>query len=598
MTKHAAGKSSPDQRSETTNVTSSANDIQSKVGKGRSKKASGAGMFSSWFNEPSDYDEEEDSKTWEPWSLFPSSPTSCCFSLPTPVPSPPPVKKGKPQPDKVITKPQPAKKSKLQTKAAVKEDRSLISQGHDRPRGPGKQDKSQKSTGISKPTAPVPNIPTALQRSSPTTNRLDTSVQKPPVKIVLKKRTNLFTLPLEVRDKIYGHLLTATIPVQVMRSFTQCGARYRGGLEPAILSACRQTYAEGIRILYSTNTFLYRIRDTGDPLDCALHRDGYLSPLTVSLAPPPAAELAAAAAAPKGKGGRAPAKKRPRKTKIVVLAAKKSTVGDVYRVIYLAKYAHLFRRVEIELESNRSNDDRYRPAMAKAIQILGAWGVRLTSLQFSLTPLQTGARPGVSPEWTVIDFFSSPRNSMAAAAQDSAEVGGSARKKVAKADNHSVMEPLRNLNVQLLHFTVYTPSSRRLDMTLDMSHRNNTLKSTSGQSTDGWARLLAHDNLIAQQRQEVASASSEAFENLRQLILEACAETDKAVRSGWWTEYGPPQVAAVRSAMEGEETMKEKIRRFRSPWYEKVRRDYAENSLPERSCCVRKVGRKLMPADE
>jgi hypothetical protein len=48
--------------------------------------------------------------------------------------------------------------------------------------------------------------------------------------------------------------------------------------------------------------------------------------------------------------------------------------------------------------------------------------------------------------------------------------------------------------------------------------------------------------------------------------------------------------------MEGLDTIKEKMRKYRSPWYEKVRSDYA--AQPEHASCVRKVGRKLQATVE
>ncbi|OIW29778.1 hypothetical protein CONLIGDRAFT_680593 [Coniochaeta ligniaria NRRL 30616] len=615
--KHASQQMATVQADVANNKATSATHHQLNSAKARRKKnSSGVGMFGSWFEESPDYDEEEDSKTWEqPWAL-PPTPLSPLFSPPTPTLTPPQSSRKsdhveKPRNVKPQVEKKQAEKPQRQAQTTAKPARAEAVEPRDVHRGTGKQDrKSKAKSGAKHPKtatkAPV-NPPTSSPSVSTASVKPVTAVQQAGVKIILKKRTNLFSLPLEVRDNIYGHLLTAATPITVMRGWTQCGARYRGGLEPAILQVCRQTYEEGIRILYSSNTFLYLIRDTGEPIQEALRPEGYLSPMAISLLePPPLSELKSANA----KGRAAKRRRGDTKAKPVV---KKSTVGDVNRVIYLAKYAHLFRRVEIVLESNR-DDKQYRLAMAKAIQLLGnegGFGANLTSLQFSLTPVERElGRPGsdAGTEWTVVKFFSSAQNAIAdaidradgaptdgaptdGAPTDGAPTDGAptdeTKTKPVKKENYDVMDALRNLNVRLLHFTVYTPSSRRLDMTLDMTYRT---------SPDELGRLLAHDNLVAQQRQETAKASSEAFRNLRLLIREACADTDKAVKDGWWTEYGPPQVAAVRSAMEGLDTIKERMRKYRSPWYEKVRRDYA--AQPEHACCVRKVGRKLQPTGE
>lgn len=546
--------------------TVSATRFLSKSEKPSRQKTCAFGMFGAWFDEAKDYDEEEDSKTWEqPWSLPPVPPMPCSYSSPS----------EKPRIEQRQTSKPPS-----QTKTPVKQSRGNLFQVQDVLRGAAKQDRkgqSKKQAHIIKTfTAPPVNLPTPSPSASPASTKSVRAFQAPQLEVVPKshvklaprKQTTFFSLSLEVRDKIYGHLLTATIPITVMRGWTQCYGRYRGGLEPAIISVCRQTYEEGIRILYSTNTFLYLIRDAGDPIPEALRPEGYASPMALSLDPPPLSELKST----NSKGKPRKRQKGPAKTKMV---ARKSTVGDAHRVIYLAKYAHLFRRVDILLESNRDTD-QYRVAMAKAIQLLVEFRANLTSLQFSLTPLERDAKtkPGqpASQEWTVVDFFSSTATE------------ASPKQTKPKDDKLDVMNALRDLTVRLLHFTVYTPASRRLDMTLDMTHL----------ATDpGLTRLLAQDNLITQQRLETAKASSEAFGNLRFLIEDACANTDEAARGGWWTEYGPPEVAAVRSAMDGLDTMKDKMRKYNSAWYEKARRAYGQNCQPEHAGCVRKVGRKL-----
>lgn len=562
----------------------------------RTKNPPGGGMFGSWFDESPDYDEEEDSKTWEqPWSL-PPPPLSPLLSPPTRSRTPPLSSRnsnqiGKPRNVTLQVQEKQAEKSQRQTQPNVKSARGEPGALRDVPRGAGRQDRKSKAKSGPKhsntPTKSPAKLPIPSSSISSNSVKSVAAIQQVPAKTIIRKQTGIFSLPLEVRDKIYGHLLTAVTPITVLRGWTQCGARYRGGLEPAVLQVCRQTYEEGIRVLYSSNVFLYLVRDTGEPILEALRPQGYISPMTISsLEPPPQSVL-------KSTNIKGRAAKRRRQDTKAKSVAKKSTVGNANRVIYLAKYAHLFRRVEIVLESNR-DDRQYRLAMAKAIQLLGngegGFRTYLTSLQFSLTPVEREVgRPGsnAGTEWTVVKFFSSARSAIAEAfdrADGAAEEGK--RTKLAKEESHDVMDALRNLNVRLLHFTVYTPSSRRLDMTLDMAYRTNP---------DQLDRLLAHDNLVAQQRQETAKASSEAFRNLRQLIQAACEDTDKAIEDGWWTEYGPSQVAAVRSAMEGLDS-KERMKKYRSPWYGKMQRDYA--AQPEYACCVRKVGRKLQATAE
>ncbi|KAJ9161257.1 hypothetical protein NKR19_g2462 [Coniochaeta hoffmannii] len=530
------------------------------------KKPAGVGMFGSWFDEPEGYDEVEDSKTWEqPWGL-PPTPLSPVFSPPPFTPPRPPSRTGD-SPDK------------LRVAAKETEQQPESSQAQDVSRRTGKQArKSKAKNGPRNTTTPTKTPVQPLTPSPSISKAFKTSpalTEKAQAKSIPQSQTNLFSLPLEVRDKIYGHLLTAATKIPVMRGWTQCYVRYRGGLEPAILSVCRQTYQEGIRVLYMTNTFMYLIRDGGDPIPEALSPSGFASPMALPLDPPPLSELR------NGTKGRAP--KRQKRAKA---AAKRSTVGDVNRIIYLAKYAHLLRRVEIVLESNRDTK-QYGLAMAKAIQLLGngEGGVRanLTSLQLSLTPVEV-EKPGGTAEWTVVKFFSSVRSNNTTTTQGSEPKNS---KPPREEKHHPVTDALQDLQVRLLHVTVYTPSSRRLDMTLDMTFRA---------AADNLDRMLAHDSVIARQRAETAAASAEAFDNLALLVERACAQTDQAVKEGWWTEYGPPQVAAVRSAMEGLDTIRDRMKKYRSPWYEKVRDEYA--ARPEHASCVRKVGRRLLLSGE
>ncbi|KAB5563179.1 hypothetical protein GE09DRAFT_1187774 [Coniochaeta sp. 2T2.1] len=549
--------------------TATATDSKPKGGKVRKKKSSsGMGMFGSWFNDPPDYDEEEDSKNWEqPWSL---PPAGCSLRSFEPAPS---VTRVNDELEKSRAVEDPMQKKPTEKPAR----QSKTSETRDVSSGSAKQASN---------TKPKNGGRNAKAASTPAANPFRASSPAPPAS------SAFFRLPLEVRDKIYGHLLTAPTPITVLRGWTQCYVRYRGGLEPNILLACRQTYEEGIRILYSSNTFMYLIRDAGDPIPEALRPEGYVSPLALPLEPPPLAELKSA----NNTKGRAP--KRQKKAKP---AAKKSTVGDVNRVIYLAKYAHLLRRVEIVLESNRDKET-YGLAMAKAIQLLGTGeggvGANLTSLQFSLTPLEMTTRgPPDTTAWTVIPFFATPQANVPDTDAVVTPTTGKKSKPKPKPkkpeEDHPVMTALRSLSVRLLHFTVYTPSSRRLDMTLDMTYR--TATATDPNNSLG-SNLLARDDLISRQRAETATASAEAFDNLRGLIRQACEDTDAAVESGWWTEYGPPQVAAVRSGMEGIETINARVRKYRTPWYEKLRDEYV--AQPEHACCVRKVGRRLVKGTE
>lgn len=89
-------------------------------------------------------------------------------------------------------------------------------------------------------------------------------------------KISILDVPTEVRENIFRQLLVAdkSIPVYAGWKKLYKPRPSRNGLErhlenekllhklePAVLYVCKQFYAEGKRILYSENTFLYRLRD-------------------------------------------------------------------------------------------------------------------------------------------------------------------------------------------------------------------------------------------------------------------------------------------------------------------------------------------------
>lgn len=206
-----------------------------------------------------------------------------------------------------------------------------------------------------------------------------------------------FRLPRELRDKIYSYLLQASTPINVHKAWTQCYSRYRAGLDPGILVANKQAAAEGTQVLYSTNTFVYLLRDDGHPIPQATDPAGLAAADTK---PPP-----------------------PRS-----------------RVIFLAKHAPLIRRLELFVESNRTNMD-YCFAIARALDSLSAMGVRPLELAFKLAPrLECRVDLFFYRGWSVTDFFSA---------------------------GLTVMPALRKVHFERLRFSVYTPQGRRLETVMD-----------------------------------------------------------------------------------------------------------------------------------
>lgn len=544
--------------------------------KTRSRSREGLGW---WLNDSGDFDEEEESKSWElPWSNVPTYPADV-FSV-----NPASDLVANPVSDiatntvsdlAAITPPSSASPTPPKTTPAKTKSQQRKGKARSRP-------KPASRAPVSKPPSFDTTVSTPSNQPIPTPAPTNTA------------KTGLFSLPLEVRDQIYGHLLGAAGPIPVLRSWTQCGGRYRGDLEPAILSVCRQTYEEGIRILYSSNIFLYRIRDGGEPIPEALNEQGYVSPAAFQ-PPPPVAEQ---------RSGGKRAAKRPKTARKKKTGPTFGKISDCHRLIYLRKYAHLLRHVEIELESNRT-EEKYCFAMVEAIRLLGHGGVReeggvrkepgvgarLISFRFSLTPVaETVIKLNVAvQEFKVTNFFAdTPINEAQAVAAT-----GSKRKEKEAEPKLTVMEALRDMDRRMLHFTVYTPSSRRLEMTLDMT---TAIGENFGEP---YGHLLSEDKLISQQRHQTMNTAQKAFNNLQFLILVACTETDQAVKSGWWTEYGPKEVSEVRSEMDGL-TVQEKSNKYRSKWYTgllvqmREQSEYMRNPCPAYPMCVR--GKLALPA--
>lgn len=171
----------------------------------------------------------------------------------------------------------------------------------------------------------------------------------------VESSTGFFSLAPEIRDKIYRHLLVSSTPVGVRNLWTElarrtrrrrgnCDSGTRGNdsiININILLVCRQTAAEGIRVLYSENTFLYQLRDP--EVVCRLQQEH----------------------------------------RLVLRTAPR---GFPETGINLEKYAHLLRHITIELEPNRSGT-AYEKLMAAAIQALALPHIRLYKLTITVSPL-------------------------------------------------------------------------------------------------------------------------------------------------------------------------------------------------------------------
>ncbi|KAK4164898.1 hypothetical protein QBC43DRAFT_352607 [Cladorrhinum sp. PSN259] len=168
-------------------------------------------------------------------------------------------------------------------------------------------------------------------------------------------------LPLEIREKIYRHLLVAPKPIPVKNLWSEAvhvrtrRARGRRGqpeepdmdfvMEPRILFSCRQAFAEGTKVLYSENTFFYQLRDPN-----IIPRLNNFANNNVDARNP--AFYRGRTAKAKKEAERAKAKKEVERAKI-----------------HLDKYGHLIRHMSMELEHNRTSDE-YRDLMIMALNAL------------------------------------------------------------------------------------------------------------------------------------------------------------------------------------------------------------------------------------
>ncbi|KAK3308132.1 uncharacterized protein B0T15DRAFT_490728 [Chaetomium strumarium] len=320
---------------------------------------------------------------------------------------------------------------------------------------------------------------------------------QPTIQPQARHLVDFFTLPLEVRDKIYRLLLVSQGPIHVRQLWTERIRRpsrrhsksddLQTRIDTAILSVCRRTAAEGTRILYSENTFLYQLRDHAEQ---CWPRSEY-----------------------------------------------RGQKDQATRKISLKKYGHLLRHMAIELEPNRT-DEAYERLMAAALGTLTArpnnvrdndhllpdcGPIHLRTFTITISPLWETAKNG-SRFLSVISFFS---------------------------QGSDVLKQLQRIHVDFLRIVVHVnshiklygingrkiaqpdrhPSEMRydLEMTLDLRCLSDP---SHKKSDDEIGFLWQNDHLIREARQQQADKMAETLRNLRRHIEEACVRPDKAHLEG------------------------------------------------------------------
>lgn len=140
------------------------------------------------------------------------------------------------------------------------------------------------------------------------------------------------SMSIEVRQDVYRYLLLNHGPINVLHGWSQVHRRQQSDLDPAILRTCRLVFDEAVRVLYSENWFRYLLRDKAEMVN---FEDG------------------------------------------------KKNAHE--RTLPLKKYIGLFRKLDLDLESNRTEKD-YGALIARAISIPTDLGANLHMLTINISP--------------------------------------------------------------------------------------------------------------------------------------------------------------------------------------------------------------------
>ncbi|KAK4453223.1 hypothetical protein QBC34DRAFT_435051 [Podospora aff. communis PSN243] len=315
-------------------------------------------------------------------------------------------------------------------------------------------------------------------------------------------------LSLDVRNNIYRHLLVSHTIISVASLWTELAYETkprgrRGGrnaptedretfIDSRILRVCKQAFEEGARVLYSENTFLYKIRQRYPKV--TLKNRNYIS---------------------------------------------------------FDKYGHLFRYMSVELEGNRREQD-YENSMATVLKSLtNKSDLPFTRRKALLTPSPASEirlhtlSITISPEWN--DASASGQNG---GGSNDSTIDRSLSTVMFFGDGHEVMRALRAINTNFIRINIHVKEPRdeddeedepvdatlrHLETTLDLRYHPFHLASKREYGLAG--NMLQNDPIIQKQSNELGIAAEEAFSSLRKRIVAACADPDDAVEKGWWEDH-------------------------------------------------------------
>lgn len=221
----------------------------------------------------------------------------------------------------------------------------------------------------------------------------------------------LTQLPFDIRQLIYREMLVASTPVVVHSNWKKIYQREKPQISVQFLLTCRFIYDEALPTLYSENIFYYRIRDAvntavtlGDIRHPAL-TFGNPGAVDHDDAEESGSDWERDQHAPRARTNRNVNKRVTRSS-----LRRKKTTEDWD--INIPKFAHLFRHIVIEAESNRL-EAATKECMARAIDVFGFKAPtgsaeeaqeRLTirNLTLRITPSR---HSGLAHGYTFVDFF-------------------------------------------------------------------------------------------------------------------------------------------------------------------------------------------------
>ncbi|CAG9999744.1 unnamed protein product [Clonostachys byssicola] len=351
--------------------------------------------------------------------------------------------------------------------------------------------------------------------------QLENDTRVTPVVQEEEEGIQIFPIPLEIREEIYRYLLRSNMPIAVFDGWKrvykhgntrQTGPAFtdRPALEISVLRLNKSFYPEAARILYSENTFLYRLRDPPAicpppiNLDALVAFDSASSSTTGSLEGDDPNDGDYQEHNPQSSTRRARSRRKKKE-----LDEPRINVG---------KFHHLFRHVIIEAEHNRCGNDTLRN-MREALEIL----INPPPVDKDSVPLYPsitvskpskkkrnsgrGAKHGVEREESCTPVIITPNIMTLVIKIRPSLLQNNVFTFVNFFDKNSpILEAIRNLQPQQLYVKVmmgqFTNRRNGVNISINFRHRRIDYLATSGEP-DMWAR--DREMIIRRKRKAVES---------------------------------------------------------------------------------------------